>query len=126
MSFNETIIDDEDWLDKSDITWDAHLRVDMDMVAANYNITWWQMRLFKVGEGQDFVKEKVEDKMDAFMDDLLAKSAVDAMTDQSKQEPSLEWIPQVQNITTGEAVCSGSIDDKHGARRRMLKEQKTQ
>ena len=39
LSFNETIIDDEDWLDKSDITWDMHLRVNMDMVATTYNIT---------------------------------------------------------------------------------------
>ena len=53
LSFNETVIEAEGWFDfdKSDITWDMYLRVDMDEVASTYNITWFQMKMFKVGEG---------------------------------------------------------------------------
>ena len=112
LSFNETVIEAEGWFDfdTSDITWDMYLRVDMDEVATTYNITWFQMKMFKVGEGQEFVKDKVEAKIDSFMESLLSHSTIDSLTDESHQQPTLEWIPKVKNTVTGEAVCGRDID----------------
>ena len=55
------------------------------------------------------------------MDEFMSGETIDYLTDPSRHEPTLDWIPRVENVLTVEAVCNGTIDTKH-ERRRMESE----